>query len=116
MIEQDPAAGSVVEEGTTVDIVVSTGPKQVPASLRAAPAGVGTGSSQAPATQAKSNYTSPKQAPTNTEAASQAVPISVLDDAQQESPTVQKASTTAQTASASSTTKTVQKEKKKEKK
>src|ERR671916_1956436 len=70
VILQDPAAGSVVEEGTAVDIVVSTGPKQVPASLRAAPAGVGTGSSQAPAAQAKSNYTSPKRAPTNTEAAS----------------------------------------------
>jgi serine/threonine protein kinase len=116
VIEQDPAAGSVVEEGTTVDFVVSTGPKQVPASLPAAPAGVGIGSPQAPAAPAKTNPTSQQQAPTAIEAASQAVPIRGSADSQQEPPTAQKASTTAQTASASSFTKTVQKEKKKQKK
>jgi eukaryotic-like serine/threonine-protein kinase len=63
VIEQDPAAGSTVEEDTAVDIVVSTGPKQVPTPLRAAPASVGVGSQQeARATQAESNSTSPKPA------------------------------------------------------
>ena len=39
--EQDPAEGTQVQEGTAVDIVVSTGPQQ-------APIGVSTGSQQAP--------------------------------------------------------------------
>jgi serine/threonine-protein kinase len=118
VIEQDPAAGSTVEEGTAVDIVVSTGPKQVPAPLRAAPASVGAGSPQAPATQAESNSTSPKQALTSVQAAPQAGPTSADVGSRQEAPTAQTASTTSQTASASSSIndKTVQKGKKKKKK
>src|SRR4028119_490897 len=46
VIAQDPEAGTTVEEGTAVDIVVSTGPEQVPAGLQAGPAG---GGLQAPA-------------------------------------------------------------------
>src|SRR4028119_707852 len=41
VIAQDPEAGTTVNEGTAVDIVVSTGPEQVPAALQAAPTGVG---------------------------------------------------------------------------
>jgi beta-lactam-binding protein with PASTA domain len=117
VIEQDPAAGSTVEEDTAVDIVVSTGPKQVPTPLRAAPASVGVGSQQeAPATQAKPNSTNPKPALVTEQSAPQAVPISVETDSQQEAaPNAQK--TTAQAGSAfSSINKTVQKEKKKGKK
>jgi eukaryotic-like serine/threonine-protein kinase len=115
VIEQDPAAGSTVEEDTAVDVVVSTGPKQVPTPLRAAPASVGAGSPQAPATQAKSNSTSPAQTPATTKAAPQAGPISVESDSQQEVPAAQPASITAQTAQASSSVsaKTVKKGKKK---
>lgn len=115
VIEQNPAAGSTVEEGTAVDIVVSTGPKQVPTPLRVAPASVGTGSPQTPATQAKLNSTSPGQTPATTKAAPQAVPISVESDSQQDAPAAQPVSITAQTAQASSSVsaKTVQKEKKK---
>jgi len=118
VIEQDPAAGSTVEEDTAVDIVVSTGPKQVPTPLRAAPSSVGVGSQQeAPVTQAESNSTSPKQALVTEQSAPQAVPNSVETDSQQEAPNAQKTTTTAQTASAfSSINKTVQKEKKKGKK
>jgi eukaryotic-like serine/threonine-protein kinase len=106
VIEQDPAAGSTVEEGTTVDIVVSTGPKQVPTPLRAAPANVGAGSPQAPTTQAASSAADLKQAP------------SAEANSQQEVPAAQTASITAQAASASSsvTNKTIQKGKKKGKK
>jgi serine/threonine protein kinase len=117
VIEQDPAAGSTVEEDTAVDIVVSTGPKQVPTPLRAAPARVGVGSQQeAPATQAKPNSTNPKPALVTEQSAPQALPISVETDSQQEAPNAQK-TTTAQAGSAfSSLNKTVQKEKKKGKK
>jgi len=118
VIEQDPAAGSTVEEGTAVDIVVSTGPKQVPTPLRAAPANVGAGSPQAPATQAASSAADPKRAPATKQAAPQAVPIGVNADPQQEGPAAQTASISTQTTSASSsvTDKTVQKGKKKKKK
>ena len=118
VIEQDPAAGSAVEEGTAVDIVVSTGPKQVPAPLRAAPASVGAGSPQAPATQAASSAADPMQAPTTKQAAPQAVPVGVNADPQQDVPAAQTASISTQTTSASSsvTNKTVQKGKQKEKK
>ena len=117
VIEQDPAAGSTVEEDTAVDIVVSTGPKQVPTPLRAAPARVGVGSQQeAPATQAKPNSTNPKPALVTEQSAPQALPISVETDSQQEAPNAQK-TTAAQAGSAfSSVNKTVQKEKKKGKK
>ena len=118
VIEQDPAAGSAVEEDTAVDIVVSTGPKQVPAPLRAAPASVGAGSPQAPATQAASSAADPKRAPATKQAAPQAVPIGVNADPQQEVPAAQTASISTQTTSASSsvTNKSVQKGKQKEKK
>ena len=111
VIEQEPAAGSTVEEGTAVDIVVSTGPKQVPAPLRAAPASVGAGSPQAPATQAESSAADPKQVP----AAVQVAPTSVDAGSQQEPPAAQRASITSQTISASSSVndKTIQKKKKK---
>src|SRR5215210_508597 len=109
VIEQEPAAGSTVEEGTAVDIVVSTGPKQVPAPLRAAPASVGAGSPQAPATQAASSAADPKQVP----AAVQVAPSSVEAGLRQEAPAAQRASITSQTISASSSVndKTVQKKK-----
>ena len=116
VIEQNPAAGSTVEEDTAVDIVVSTGPKLVPTPLRAAPANVGVGSQQeAPATQAKPNSTNPKPALVTEQSAPQAVPISVESDSQQEAPAAQPVSITAQTAQAPSSVsaKTVQKEKKK---
>jgi beta-lactam-binding protein with PASTA domain len=118
VIAQDPAAGSTVEEDTAVDIVVSTGPKQVPTPLRAAPASVGVGSQQeARATQAESNSTSPKPALVTEQSAPQAVPISVETNSQHEAPNAQKATTTAQTASASSSiNKTMQKEREKGKK
>src|SRR5918993_599579 len=112
VIEQEPAAGSTVEEGTAVDIVVSTGPKQVPAPLRAAPASVGAaGSSEAPATQAASSAADPKQVP----AAVQVAPTSVDAGSRQEAPAAQRASITSQSISASSSVndKTVQKKKKK---
>jgi hypothetical protein len=111
VIEQEPAAGSTVEEGTAVDIVVSTGPKQVPTPLRAAPASVGAGSPQAPATQAASSAADPKQVP----AAVQVAPTSVDAGSRQEPPAAQRASITSQTISASSSVndKTVQKKKKK---
>jgi serine/threonine-protein kinase len=115
VIEQDPAAGSPVEEGTAVDVVVSTGPKQVPTPLRAAPASVGNGSPQAPDTRVASSAADPKQAPATVGAAPQAVPISAESDSQQEVPAAQPASITAQTTSASSSVsaKTVQQGKKK---
>jgi eukaryotic-like serine/threonine-protein kinase len=111
VIEQEPGAGSTVEEGTAVDIVVSTGPKQVPAPLQAAPASVGAGSPQAPATQAASSAEDPKQVP----AAVQVAPTSVDAGSRQEPPAAQRASITSQTISASSSVndKTVQKKKKK---
>jgi eukaryotic-like serine/threonine-protein kinase len=117
VIEQEPAAGSTVEEGTAVDIVVSTGPKQVPAPLRAAPASVGAGSPQAPATQAASSAADPKQVPVAVQIAPTSVeaPTSVDAGSQQEAPAAQRASITSQTTSASSSVndKTVQKKKKK---
>ena len=111
VIEQEPGAGSTVEEGTAVDIVVSTGPKQVPAPLRAAPASVGAGSPQAPAAQAASSAEDPKQVP----ATVQVAPTSVDAGSRQEPPAAQRASITSQTISASSSVndKMVQKKKKK---
>jgi eukaryotic-like serine/threonine-protein kinase len=46
VIEQDPEAGTTVEEDTAVDIVVSTGPEQAPAALQEAPSSGGAASSQ----------------------------------------------------------------------
>ena len=59
VIEQDPAAGATAEEGTAVDVVVSTGPKQeAPAAEQSAPAAdVSAGSRQAPAAQTSSTIT-----------------------------------------------------------
>jgi serine/threonine-protein kinase len=111
VIEQEPAAGSTVEEGTAVDIEVSRGPKQVPTPLRAAPASVGAGSPQAPASQAAPSAEDPKQVP----AAVQVAPTSVDADSRQVAPAAQTTSITSQATSASSSVndKTVQKKKKK---
>jgi eukaryotic-like serine/threonine-protein kinase len=51
VIEQDPQAGTTVEEGTAVDVAVSTDQEQVPAALRPAPVGFGP-QQPAPAVQA----------------------------------------------------------------
>jgi hypothetical protein len=89
VIEQDPEAGTTVEEGTTVDIVVSTGPEQVPAALRAAPTPVGTGSQQPPpaAQSAASKVADPKQVP----APVQGAPVSIGAGSNQEAPAAQSA-------------------------
>jgi hypothetical protein len=73
VIEQDPTAGTTVEEGTAVDIVVSTGPKQITAPIQAAP------------------QVAPQAAPT---------PVGVTS---QQAPTVQAVSTTTQSIPASAT-------------
>ena len=93
VIAQDPEAGTTVEEGTAVDILVSTGPEQVPAALQAAPAGVGAGSQQAaPATQpATSKAAGPKQVP----AALQGAPVSVGAGSSREAPAAQSAAPSA---------------------
>jgi eukaryotic-like serine/threonine-protein kinase len=93
VIAQDPEAGTTVEEGTAVDILVSTGPEQVPAALQAAPAGVGAGPQQAaPATQpAASKAAGPKQVP----AASQGAPVSVGAGSSREAPAAQSAAPSA---------------------
>jgi hypothetical protein len=41
VIEQDPETGTTVEEGTAVDVAVSTGQEQVPAVFQPAPVGFG---------------------------------------------------------------------------
>jgi hypothetical protein len=93
VIAQDPEAGTTVEEGTAVDILVSTGPAQVPAALQAAPAGVGAGSQQpAPAAQpAASKAAGPKQVP----AALQGAPVSVGAGSSREAPAAQSAAPSA---------------------
>jgi hypothetical protein len=125
-IEQDPEAGTTAYEGEAVDIVVSTGPeqvpdaipvaptaagpKQVPAAVQAAPANVGAGAPQeAPAAQSPApSATRQKQAP-----AVQAALTGVDAGSQQEAPTSRKSSATIQTASGSSVSdKTEQKGKK----
>jgi serine/threonine-protein kinase len=64
VVEQNPAAGTTVEEGTAVDIVVSTGPKQAPTAVQATPTGVGAVSRQASTTQAVSTTAQTAPAPT----------------------------------------------------
>jgi eukaryotic-like serine/threonine-protein kinase len=93
VIEQDPEAGTTVEEGTAVDIVVSTGPEQVPAALRAAPTPVGAGSQQPPpaAQPTASKAAGPKQVP----AAVKGAPVSVDDGSSQEAPAAQSAAPSA---------------------
>ena len=87
VVEQDPTAETTVEEDTAVDIVVSTGPKQVPVPIQAAP------------------QVAPQPAP---------VPVSVSP---QQAPAVQAVSTTTQSAPASAVyEKKNQKEKKRGKK
>src|SRR5215216_397424 len=101
MIEQDPAAGTMAEEDSAVDIVVSTGPKQSNPTVQA-PSSVGAGWQQAPAAQSPApTATGSTQAP----AAVQIKPQAVLTDAgasSQQAPTAQAASITTQTTSASS--------------
>jgi hypothetical protein len=93
VIEQDPEAGTTVEEGTAVDIVVSTGPEQVPAALQAAPTPVGAGSQQPPpaAQPAASKAAGPKQVP----AAVKGAPASVGAGSSQEAPAAQSAAPSA---------------------
>jgi serine/threonine-protein kinase len=93
VIAQDPEEGTTVEEGTAVDILVSTGPEQVPAALQAAPAGVGAGSQQpAPSAQpAASKAAGTKQVP----AAVQGAPVSIGDGSSQEAPAAQSAAPSA---------------------
>jgi eukaryotic-like serine/threonine-protein kinase len=72
VIEQDPQAGAMVEEGTAVDIVVSTGPEQAPTAIQGAPTGVGAAGSQGglAAQSATSNAAaSPEQAPATVQSA-----------------------------------------------
>jgi eukaryotic-like serine/threonine-protein kinase len=114
VIEQDPAAGTMVDEGSTVDILVSTGSKQnTPAAQ--APTSTGAGSPQASAAQAPvSTATGSKQSP----AAVQVAPQSMLTDADASSrkaPTAPAASTAAQSTSASSFIYDTTERKKKEK-
>jgi serine/threonine-protein kinase len=93
VIEQDPEAGTTVEEGTAVDIVVSTGPEQVPAALQAAPTPVGAASQQPPpaAQPAASKAAGPKQVP----AALQGAPASAGAGFSQEAPAAQSAAPSA---------------------
>jgi serine/threonine-protein kinase len=93
VIAQDPEAGTTVEEGTAVDILVSTGPEQAPAALQAAPVGVDAGSQQpAPAAQpAASKAAGTKHVP----AAVQEAPVSVTDGSSQEAPAAQSATPSA---------------------
>ena len=93
VIEQDPEAGTTVEEGAAVDIVVSTGPEQGPAALRAAPTPVGTGSQQPPppAQPAASKAAGPKQVP----ATVQGAPVSVGNGSSQEAPAAESAAPSA---------------------
>jgi serine/threonine protein kinase len=94
VIEQDPEAGTSVEEGTAVDILVSKGSEQVPAALQAAPSGVGAGSQQQPppaAQPAASKAAGPKQVP----AAVQGAPVSVGAGSSQEAPAAQPAAPSA---------------------
>jgi serine/threonine-protein kinase len=93
VIAQDPEAGTTVEEGTAVDILVSTGPEQAPAALQAAPVGVDAGSQQpVPAAQpAASKAAGTKHVP----AAVQEAPVSVTDGSSQEAPAAQSATPSA---------------------
>jgi eukaryotic-like serine/threonine-protein kinase len=93
VIEQDPEAGTTVEEGTAVDIVVSTGAEQVPAALQAAPTPVGAGSQQPPpaAQPAASKAAGPKQVPP----AVQGAPVSFGTGSSQEAPAAQSAAPSA---------------------
>jgi serine/threonine-protein kinase len=89
VIEQDPQAGTRVEEGAAVDIVVSMGPKPIPAALQVAPTGAGAGSQQPPpaAQPAASKAAGPKQVP----AAVKGAPDSVDAGSSQEAPAAQSA-------------------------
>jgi hypothetical protein len=93
VIAQDPEAGTTVEEGTAVDILVSTGAEQVPAALQAAPASGGADSQQpAPTAQpAASKTAGTKQVP----AALQGAPVSVGEGSNQEAPAAQSAAPSA---------------------
>ena len=91
VIAQDPEAGTTVDEGTVVDIVVSTGPEQVPAALQAAPTGVGSQQPPPAAQPAASKAAGPKQVP----AAVQGPPVSVGASSSQEAPAAQSAAPSA---------------------
>jgi eukaryotic-like serine/threonine-protein kinase len=92
VIEQDPEAGTTVEEDTAVDIVVSTGPEQAPAAIQGAPSSVSdaAGSQGGLAAQpAASNAAGLKQVP----AAVQGTPASIdaATGSRQEAPAPQSA-------------------------
>ena len=86
VIEQDPQAGTTVEEGTAVDIVVSTGPEQVPVAIQGAPTSVGAASPRgglAAQPAVPNDAANPKQVP----AAIRGTPVSVDNaDSSQEPP------------------------------
>jgi len=88
VIEQDPQAGTTVEEGTAVDIVVSTGPEQVPVAIQGAPTSVGTASPRgglAAQPAVPNDAANPKQVP----AAIRGTPVSIDNaDSSQEPPDV----------------------------
>ena len=90
VIAQDPEARTTVDEGTVVDIVVSTGPEQAPAALQAAPTGVGSQQPPPAAQPAASKAAGPKQVP----AAVQGPPVSV-GGSSQEAPAAQSAAPSA---------------------
>jgi hypothetical protein len=96
VIEQDPEAGTTVEEDTAVDIVVSTGPEQAPAAIQGAPSSVSdaAGSQGGLAAQpAASNAAGLKQVP----AAVQGAPASIdaATGSRQEAPAAQSAAPSA---------------------
>jgi eukaryotic-like serine/threonine-protein kinase len=99
-IEQDPEAGTTADEGTAVDVAVSTGSQQPPATQGAAP-----------------SVADSKQAPAAVRAAPEAAPNGVDAHPRQEARAARASSTTSQTASTSPVSdKTEKKEKKSEKK
>jgi tRNA A-37 threonylcarbamoyl transferase component Bud32 len=99
-IEQHSGVGTTADEGTAVDVAVSTGSQQPPATQAAAPSAA-----------------NPKQAPTAVRAAPEAAPTSVDADPPQEARAARASSTTSQTASTSPVSdKTEKKGKKTEKK
>ncbi len=114
-IEQDPEAGTTVEEGAAEEVAVGTGPEQVPAATQAAPTNFSAAGSQGvlAAQPAESKAADSKQGA----AAVQEAPSSAGAGSGQEAPTSRASSATIQTASGSSVSdKTEQKGKKTERK
>jgi serine/threonine protein kinase len=114
VIEQDPQAGTTVEEGTAVDVAVSTGQEQVPTVLQPGP--VGFGSQQpSPAIQpaAPSAGDHQKQVPAVQAAEPQSAPTGVATDSRRDAPAARVTSATSGTISVSPVSeRTVQEDKK----